>query len=157
MGREIERKFLVRDRSIVEGLTGRRIVQGYLANGLTSVRVRLDGEHARIAIKGPMRQRERAEYEYDIPPDDAAGIFALCELPPIRKTRYIVRCAQHDWEIDVFEGANAPLVVAEVELGSADEPVLIPSWAGAEVTDDPRYANARLAERPYGGWPVEER
>jgi adenylate cyclase len=56
------------------------------------------------------------------------------------------------WEVDEFLGENAGLVVAEVELTSEDQVFEKPSWAGAEVTDDPRYFNSSLASRPFSSW-----
>ena len=58
----------------------------------------------------------------------------------------------HTWEIDVFEGDNEGLVIAEVELESEDEPFDVPEWIGAEVTDDPRYFNANLVANPFSRW-----
>jgi CYTH domain-containing protein len=53
------------------------------------------------------------------------------------------------WEIDVFE--DRPLVLAEVELPSADAEAPPPAWLARhvvrEVTDDPAYANSALARR----------
>lgn len=75
--------------------------------------------------------------------------------PPLEKTRYRVRHAGHVWEVDVFSGANAGLVIAEVELGDRNEAVEIPAWAGPEVSDDPRFFNAYLTHRPFSGWGVD--
>ncbi len=52
----------------------------------------------------------------------------------------------------VFEGANAGLVVAEVELDHAVQRVDLPPWVGAEVSGDPRYLNTSLALHPYTRW-----
>src|SRR5262245_48864522 len=135
---EIERKFLVEDRRIVEGLEGEHIVQGYLATGKTSVRVRIAGERAWLTIKGPSAGNVRAEFEYPIPLADANALLAHCVVPPIDKVRYRITHADHEWEVDVFEGENAPLVVAEVELDAPDEHVQMPPWVGREVTEDSR-------------------
>jgi adenylate cyclase len=76
----------------------------------------------------------------------------LCEQPLIEKTRYHVRVGRHVWDIDEFDGQNRGLVVAEVELASADELFDRPSWLGREVTHDPRYLNANLIHRPFCTW-----
>jgi len=149
---EIERKFLVADRDVVAGRTGQRLVQGYLAIGATTVRVRIAGASAWLTIKGPAQRSARAEFEYPIPVADANAMLTLCIAPPIEKVRFPIHHGEHVWEVDVFEGANAPLIVAEVELDAADEVVQLPAWVGREVTDDPRYLNARLAEHPFGSW-----
>ena len=55
----------------------------------------------------------------------------------------------HVWEIDVFAGANAGLIVAEIELSSEEEPFVRPAWVGTEVSSDPRYRNSHLSLHPY--------
>lgn len=155
MAIEIERKFLVAGDGWRHGAdAGTVIRQGYLAASPTvAVRVRTCGEHAFLTVKGGGDPRARSEFEYAIPPADAhAMLDGLCRPPLIDKTRYRVPFAGHTWEIDVFAGDNAGLVLAEVELAAADEAVALPPWVGAEVTDDPRYLNANLARHPYGTW-----
>ncbi len=154
MGVEIERKFLVSgDGWRDHAGTGRVFRQGYLTTAAErTVRVRRAGDRAWLTIKGRPEGRVRAEFEYEIPPADADDLLALCEATPIDKTRYRVEHAGYVWEVDVFAGANAPLVLAEVELPDAEAEVALPGWVGAEVTDDSRYQNARLSREPYDGW-----
>jgi adenylate cyclase len=153
MGTEIERKFLVRDPSVVAGSAGTRFRQGYLSRDPErTVRVRRAGDRAWLTIKGRSRGASRDEFEYEIPPQDAEQLLALCPNPLIEKTRHLVDVDGATWEVDVFEGDNAGLVIAEIELGAVDAPVTIPDWAGPEVTEDPRYYNANLAARPFGTW-----
>jgi adenylate cyclase len=155
MGVEIERKFLIRNRDWFARIySSARIRQGYLVNERDlSVRVRTAGNEAWLTIKGQARGMSRPEFEYPIPRADAEQILAnLCRKPLIEKTRYWLHHGDHTWEVDVFEGDNTGLVIAEVELGSADETVDLPPWAGEEVTDDPRYLNASLVKRPYRQW-----
>ena len=155
MGREIERKFLVVGeswRAIVQ--RSEEYLQGYLANNhRCSIRVRVGGDRAWLNIKSATLGAERAEYEYAIPAED--GREMLCTLACdglIEKTRHFVPYAGQLWEVDEFAGANAPLVVAEIELTSIDEPFERPPWAGTEVTDDGRYYNVCLARIPYSRW-----
>ncbi|MEO3471432.1 CYTH domain-containing protein [Roseomonas sp. CAU 1739] len=147
MGFEIERRFLVSGPAWRDAATrARRLVQGYLAreDGVT-VRLRLIEDRARLTIKGP-GGLVRPEFEYDIPTADAASMLdALCTGRRIAKTRHEVPHGGLMWEVDVFEGPLAGLVIAEVELPAADHPLTLPPWAGREVTDDSRYANAVLA------------
>ena len=79
-------------------------------------------------------------------------LHELAILPVIAKVRYQVRHTDHLWDLDVFSGANAGLVLAEIELERADERFALPPWAGAEVTADPRYSNANLARHPFKDW-----
>jgi len=152
---EIERKFLVASPAWRENAVAKRhFRQGYLARaGSASVRVRSDGERAWLNIKAAVAGRSRREFEYPVPLADAEVMLdELCDAGHVEKTRYWVPFGGHDWEVDVFEGANSGLVVAEVELADAREPVEIPLWAGPEVTEDVRYYNNYLALHPYGSW-----
>ncbi|MEZ4386844.1 MAG: CYTH domain-containing protein [Candidatus Krumholzibacteriia bacterium] len=154
MGVEIERKFLVADDAW-HGLAdaGTRMRQGYLCTAKErTVRVRVAGPTAWLTIKGEAQGARRAEYEYPIPPADAEDLLRLCEPTLIEKTRYRLEHAGHVWEVDVFAGANAPLVVAEVELRAVDEAVALPAWLGAEVTGDRRYQNSQLSRHPFSHW-----
>ncbi|MES1944346.1 adenylate cyclase [Salinisphaera sp. PC39] len=155
MAVEIERKFLVSgDGWREEADAGRVLRQGYLCGpGPASVRVRVDGERAELNIKAAVIGASRAEYEYPVPLADAEAMLAeLCVYPPLSKTRYLVRRGGHVWEIDEFDGANAGLVVAEIELSDPDEAFERPPWLGREVTAERRYYNQALAERPYREW-----
>ena len=58
----------------------------------------------------------------------------------------------HIWEVDVFEGANKGLVMAEIELGAIDEKFEVPDWIGEEVSEDGRYYNIYLLKQPYCQW-----
>ncbi len=154
MGHEIERKFLVRDESWRKGASGTPYRQGYLAIAREcTVRVRISGDGAWLTVKGPARGLTRLEFEYGIPPADAAAMLEeLCPHPPIEKTRYRIPFGGLVWEVDEFHGANEGLVLAEVELEREDQPVELPPWVGREVTGDPRYLNAYLAEHPHTTW-----
>ncbi len=155
MGQEIERKFLVSDeRWRTEADGGTRFRQGYLVGAeKASVRVRIEGAQANINIKSATLGIERQEFEYAIPLSDAEELLdTLCEQPQIEKTRYHLDHGDHVWEIDVFDGDNAGLVVAEIELSQADEPFQRPPWLGEEVSADPRYYNVCLVKHPYKAW-----
>src|SRR5919106_4036174 len=155
MGREIERKYLLRhDGWCKETSQGVQMRQGYLnINGSCSIRVRIQGEQAFLNIKSATLGVSRLEFEYPIPISDAQQILDdLCIRPLIEKTRYTVNHAGHVWEIDVFAGDNEGLIVAEIELEDLDEPYEIPDWAGEEVSHDPRYYNVCLVSNPYKNW-----
>jgi adenylate cyclase len=156
MGIEIERKFLVGDDSWRHGATGTDYRQGYLAVAQRcSVRVRIADNEAWLTVKSRDGGLTRHEYEYPLPHDDAEGLLALCEPVVISKTRYLVNCGDHRWEIDEFHGDNDGLIVAEIELSHEDEVFEKPRWLGKEVSDDLRYYNAALSSRPYRLWKHE--
>jgi adenylate cyclase len=157
MGVEIERKFLVRSDAWRNSASGTRYRQGYLCSRPgCSVRVRLGGDAAWLTVKGETTGMTRPEFEYPVPLSDADGLLALCLQPLIEKVRYRLDFAGLVWEIDEFAGANAGLVVAEVELQHADQAVELPPWAGREVTGDPRYYNANLQTHPFRQWPERD-
>lgn len=155
MGIEIERKFLVVDEGWKDAVCRKYpIAQGYISRQAErTVRVRIKGEKGYLTLKGQARGLVRREFEYEIPVDDARTILStLCQGPLIEKCRYEVEVGDHLWEVDVFEGENAGLVVAEIELRRPDEEFLLPSWVGQEVTGQVQYYNARLVDRPYSSW-----
>jgi CYTH domain-containing protein len=154
MAKEIERKFLVRPRKWSELGTGLVIRQGYLSTTIErTVRVRTYGERGYVTIKGKTSNISRDEYEYEIPLKDAIEILdGLCIRPLIEKTRYRIPFGGHTFEVDEFVGANLGLTVAEVELKSADEKIELPDWIDREVSGDPRYFNANLAQKPFSTW-----
>ena len=154
MGKEIERKFLIKSeawRNLVPGVLYR---QGYLCSAKErTVRVRLGGEKAFLTIKGLTVGATRAEYEYEIPVRDARAMLDdLAEKPLIEKIRYRIPYEGLIWEVDEFLGDNAGLIVAEVELGSEEQTFVKPAWVGKEVSDDPRYFNSNLARHPFRQW-----
>ncbi|EGF91934.1 CYTH domain protein [Asticcacaulis biprosthecium C19] len=155
MGTEIERKFLVSGDFRSSATSQHRIVQGYLTtNADCTVRVRLMDDKAFLTIKGSSSEDglERAEWEYPVPVADAEAMLALPGIRSLAKVRFKVPVGKHVWEVDVFEGANAGLIMAEVELGSRDEGFERPEWIGREVTGDARYYNSQLLTKPYRSW-----
>jgi CYTH domain-containing protein len=153
---EIERKFLVKGVGYREDATSRlRILQGFLsADPDRTVRVRCIGNHGFITVKGRTFDQgtSRAEWEYEIPLQEAEELLALCIPAPVEKVRYQVPNGRHTFEVDEFLGANRGLVLAEVELQSKEEAFTRPSWLGEEVTGDPRYYNSQLSQNPYSKW-----
>jgi adenylate cyclase len=155
MPQEIERKFLVRDdRWRPAVYRSERLRQGYLVSDATrSVRIRITGDAAHLNIKSATLGVSRSEYEYPIPLSDAGELLEqLCRQPLLEKTRHWLRYGEHVWEVDVFDGDNAGLIVAEVELSAPDEDFARPPWLGEEVSHDRRYYNSCLAEHPYQDW-----
>jgi adenylate cyclase len=155
MGIEIERKFLLRnDNWQAEADAGTRMRQGYFAGPQrASIRVRIEGESANLNIKSAELGIRRLEFEYPVPLAEAEEMLdSLCEKPLVEKTRYHVRYAGAEWEVDVFEGDNAGLVVAEIELPGEEAGFEKPEWLGDEVSDDPRYYNVSLVTHPYCDW-----
>jgi adenylate cyclase len=148
MAKEIERKFLVSDDISLPSVS-KRIKQGYIprANNVT-VRIRtVDDLIAYITIKGPTEGISRDEFEYKIPYEDALEMFSLCSDILVKRRYYLGR-----WEVDVFEGLNEGLVLAEIELNSEDEAFDLPEWVLDDVTHDKRYSNSNLINNPFTAW-----
>ena len=162
MAVEIERRFLVKN-DLWRGLApGRVFRQGYLAAEKgRSVRIRTEGDRAVITVKGAAHGASRLEFEYPIPFADCTEMLEKLAIKPlIEKTRTRIPESSGTglvWEVDDFHGANAGLVVAEIELPDPETPFEKPAWLGREVTGVARYLNAALARRPYSTWDEAER
>ncbi|MES9831248.1 MAG: CYTH domain-containing protein [Candidatus Thiodiazotropha sp. LLP2] len=155
MALEIERKFLVINEKWKDSVVSHAVLkQGYLATTTkASVRVRVDGDQANINVKGSTVGISRREYEYPIPMEEAEELLDhLVTGAAIDKVRYKVKCGDHIWDLDLFQGANKGLVVAEVELSDEEESFEMPAWAGEEVSGDTRYYNASLVKHPFSDW-----
>lgn len=158
---EIERKFLVVDDAWRDAASRREsLVQGYLAGppaARCSVRVRIEADRAWLNIKSLQSGIRRDEYEYPIPADEARRMIETLAGRVVEKVRHHVHVGAHVFEVDAFAGANAGLVVAEVELASEHESFERPAWLGREVSHLARYYNLNLAEHPYECWSAVER
>jgi CYTH domain-containing protein len=187
VGLEIERRFLVIGQGWRRHVRWQgELRQGYLTStpGGFTVRVRLSheaagaelepakasGVRAWLTLKAPAPALDpapaaepqsgsglvRQEFEYPIPAADAAALLALTARQ-LSKRRHGLDLPGGDWVVDVFEGTNAPLVVAEVELDRPDQPVAVPDWCGLELTGRHELSNAALAHEPFASWPAERR
>lgn len=150
---EIERKFLVDSSKWKPADDGTRISQAYLGlDPSPTVRIRIAGDKAFITIKGRSRSIARPEFEYEIPVDDAKELQKLAISEPVEKTRYKIWYKNFLWEVDIFEGKNQGLVMAEIELDSEDQVFERPEWILQEVSADRRYYNSYLSEHPFSEW-----
>ena len=156
MSIEIEKKFLVSgDAFKSEAEKQVRITQGYLSTvPERTVRVRIKADKGYLTIKGKGNDSgaSRYEWEKEIPLPEAQELLELCEPGVIDKTRFLVKSANHTFEVDEFYGDNEGLVVAEVELIAEDESFEKPAWIAEEVTGEERYYNAMLMKNPYKDW-----
>jgi adenylate cyclase len=155
MSFEIERKFLLRGDDWRDLATDRApIRQAYLASeGKASIRVRIKGDSAAtLTVKSRPHSLRRLELEYGIPVVEAEALMQLRRGSVVEKVRHVVPWGDLMWEIDVFEGDNSGLTIAEVELRDEHQRVELPPWIGPEVTGQPRYYNSCLAELPFRAW-----
>lgn len=150
---EIERKYLVDTKKWQPGKNGIKIKQGYLSvDPERTVRIRIADKKAFITIKGKSKGILRTELEYEIPDNEAEVLIKMCLDFPLEKTRYEEVIGDLVWEIDVFEGENSGLVMAEVELTGETQKIKMPEWVGDEVSFDSRYYNSWLSRNPFSKW-----
>lgn len=146
MAIEIEHKYLVKNDNYKEISTASfHIMQGYLSREPErTVRVRIKDDKGFLTIKGKNKGASRAEFEYEIPLEDALSMLDMCLPPILEKVRYIVPFDGHIWEVDEFLGGRSGLVTAEIELKSDDEDYGHPDFIGENVTGDSRFYNSNL-------------
>ena len=153
MNIEIERKFLLKN-NLPELRNGRKITQAYIfMYDDKELRVRITENKCTLSIKISMGGISRGEFEYEIPIEDGRRLIELgSSNSPIQKIRYIVPFENMNWEIDIFEGDNESLMIAEIELDHPFQHFVKPAWVGNEVTEDRRYYNACIYNNPYKNW-----
>lgn len=145
---EIERKFLIlRLPEHLDDYPKQRIEQAYLSTDPV-VRIRRLDDAYILTCKGEgLLTRE----EREMPLSAAAyrRLLPKAEGMVIEKDRFCIPCGPYTIELDVFGGALAPLVLAEVEFPTKEEAAAFepPDWFGEEVTYDPAYTNAHLSSR----------
>lgn len=153
MALEIERKFLVDPEKWKPDGKGKQLVQVYLSVGPgSSVRVRIKSGRAFLTIKGRSESIARPEFEYEIPVEDARELIKLAVSGVVEKIRYEVDYGGFVWEVDVFQGKNAGLLMAEIELESENQVFPQPEWLLTEVSGDGRYFNSYLSVHPFQEW-----
>ena len=155
MGLEIERKFLVNHAKWAETEKPKEEFyrQGYmLTDPNKTIRVRATDNKGFITIKGKSEGATRAEFEYEIPKEEAIQLLDMFAVSDLTKYRYKILFAEKLWEVDVFLGENEGLIVAEIELSSEDEKFDLPDWAMEEVTGEKKYYNSNLSTLPFKEW-----
>jgi adenylate cyclase len=157
MGIEIERKFLVHQDmwNALEKPRPNYLIQGYLhSDAAKTIRVRATDDKGFITIKGRSSTDglSRTEYEYEIPKIEAVALLSNFTTNTIEKKRYEITVDGNIWEVDVFEGDNAGLIIAELELESVEQTFTKPEWLAVEVTGDVKYFNSFLIQTPFKNW-----
>ena len=151
---EIERKYLVAEESWRKDIHhSMRIAQGYLCSRRVTARVRICDERGILTFKSKSRDGglSRFEFEREIPRSVAEHLLCRCS-GVVDKVRHLIDYGGHTFEVDEFKGDNEGLIVAEVELSSRDEEVLLPTWCGDEVTGERCFYNSFLAKCPFKKW-----
>jgi adenylate cyclase len=147
MGKEIERKFMVRGEFRHLAKKEIKILQTYMAvDKDKTIRLRIADDKAFISIKSGIQENSiiRDEWEIPVSVSDALDMMKICLPGKIVKTRYLVPSGNHLFEVDVFHDRNEGLIIAELELFSETENFDKPEWLGEEVTGRPEYYSANL-------------
>tara|TARA_Y100001968_G_scaffold263662_1_gene252295 strand:+ start:208 stop:708 length:501 start_codon:yes stop_codon:yes gene_type:complete len=160
MGIEIERRFLVKNEDWKsQVILSEDFSQAYLNSSLedwtTRVRI-IDNKKAYITLKSSLNGFINNEFEYSIPFKDAFELIKLSKYKII-KTRYQVKINKKNWVVDIFEESNFSLEIAEIELNSESEKILVPSWCGQEITGIKSLSNAYLAKHPISKLSLKDR
>ena len=160
MGLEIERRFLVENNDWKnQVILSESFSQAYLNSigdeWTTRVRI-IDNNKGYITLKSSLNGFINYEFEYSIPRKDAIELIQLSKYK-ITKIRYQLKINKKNWVVDVFEKSNSGLKIAEIELNSESEEILVPSWCGEEITGIKSLSNASLAKAPISELSVEDR
>jgi adenylate cyclase len=154
MAKEIERKYLVDKSKLPKKLPKKNIIkQGYFKSKDSTIRVRISNNKAYLTIKGKTKGISRSEYEYEIPLSDAIEMHKeFCNERFIEKTRYNIEYKGNIWEVDIFEGKNKGLFMAEIEMENEEYKFEKPEWILEEVSLEGKYNNSQLAKNPFKNW-----
>ena len=147
MGKEIERKFLVKELPAnLEEYEFHELEQGYL-NTAPVVRVRKEDETYYLTYKGK-GFIEREEYNLPLTEDAYLHLIEKADGKIISKRRYLIPFGNYTIELDIFHEPFKPLIIAEVEFPSLEEAnaFLPPDWFGEDVTGDYHYSNSYLSK-----------
>ena len=156
MKREIERKFLIASDGYSEKISSNYdIIQGYLiTDPCRTVRIRVSAGEGRLTIKSGLSKNGlcRLEWEKVLPIEEANELLGLCLPNKIEKTRYEVSFMGRLFEVDIFNGINCGLKIAEIELDSEADTFEKPKWLGEEVTGVKKYYSSQLCQNPFTKW-----
>lgn len=141
---EIEKKFLIKELPNLSLYEKKHLTQGYLCVNPV-VRVREEGDKYFLTYKGKgLMAREEANLP--LTKESFEHLIKKADGKIIMKTRYLIPFDPYTIELDVFEGAHAPLIMAEVEFPSIEEAnaFIPPAWFGEEVTNNKAYHNSNM-------------
>lgn len=145
---EIERKFLIKEIPVsLDAYKCRIIEQAYL-NTAPVVRIRQDNEDYYLTYKSK-GFLEREEYNLPLDKESYEHLRTKADGIIITKKRYEIPFNDTlTIELDIFEGAHAGLILAEVEFSSREEAELFiaPDWFGEDVTYEAKYSNSNLSK-----------
>ena len=154
MALEIERRFLIKNDHWKKFITKKTLIeQGYLSKNFNDwiIRIRFNGKNFKIALKKHIKNFTNYEYEYSIPTCEGEKIMATL-TNKIKKERFFLEVNKKKWIVDCFKDKNFPLEIAEIELTSEQEKVILPPFLSTEITGLKNFTNLSLTKRPFSKW-----
>ena len=154
MALEIERRFLIKNDHWKKFIINKTsIEQGYLSYNLEDwiIRIRFNGKDFKIALKKHIQNFTNYEYEFSIPNSEGEKIMATL-TNKIKKERFFLQVDNKNWIVDCFKDNNFPLEIAEIELNSEKEEVILPPFVSREITGLKIFTNLSLTKRPFSKW-----
>ena len=154
MSIEIERRFLIKNNDWEQFIIHKSdIIQGYLSSYSENwiVRIRSEDNLYKLTLKKYITKAKNFEFEYEIPNKEGELIISQIKNPII-KQRFYILFKEKEWIIDRFKGKNFPLEIAEVELETVEEQVILPSFLSTEITGQKKFSNFELSNKPFSSW-----
>ncbi|WP_435170373.1 CYTH domain-containing protein [Falsirhodobacter sp. 1013] len=139
---EIERKFLIKTDAWRAGVRRTWHITDHLIATFETGKawIRICDAKAILTFKGQRHGCSRSEYHLDLDaPHAQAMINDFASTTAIEKNRHYVEVAGVTWQVDEYLGALAGFVTTDVELPREDYPLVMPAWAGREITTDARF------------------
>jgi len=157
MNLEIERRFLMKNNNWRKYIINQgTIIQGYLSsnNDEWIVRLRSENKNFKLTLKKHIVNSTSLEFEYKINREEGNQILSHIK-DKIEKDRFYLKINNKNWIVDIFKNINAPLEIAEIELASEDEKIIIPDFISKEITGVKIFSNYQLSMNPFSSWSDE--
>ena len=154
MNLEIERRFLIKNNKWRKYIINQvLIVQGYLSSNNDGwiVRLRSENKQFKLTLKKHIIQSTSLEFDYEINSNEGNKILSNIK-DKIEKERFYLKINEKDWIVDIFKDRNEPLEIAEIELESEQESIIIPDFISKEITGIKMFSNYQLSINPFSSW-----
>ena len=158
MNLEIERRFLIKNNHWRPYIINEvQITQGYLSSNNDGwiVRIRSENKQFKLTLKKHIINSSSLEFEYLINRDEGTKILSTLK-DKIEKQRFYLKVNEQNWIVDIFQNSNAPLEIAEIELDSELEKIIIPDFISREITGIKIFSNYELSIKPFSSWSDED-
>ena len=154
MNLEIERRFLIKNNNWRQYIIDQvPIIQGYLSSNSEGwiVRLRSENKQFRLTLKKHILNSTSLEFEYMINRKEGNQILSNIK-EKIKKQRFYLKINEKNWIVDLFQDKNESLEIAEIELDSEQEKIIIPDFISKEITGIKLFSNYELSINPFSSW-----